>query len=290
MGIVQRTQTPAQAAIAYHSTRLRARTWAILAGMAALLVALGWGIAGPWSLIPIVLAAGGVAVRSKEMEPRRIAVGGAYRLGYSDAPRLVGAVDALSRRAGLPATPQVLLVPSATPNAAAVGVGDNAVLTVTEGLLRRLPEREFMGVLAHEIAHIRNGDLKVFALTEVARRFADQMASLAWILMLIQLPLLLTGTVPINPLFLVLLPLTPLAMVWLQRALMREREYAADLGAAALTGDPVGLALALRRLDAPNRWWRSALPIPADAVPSWVSTHPPTEERVRRLATIAEGV
>ena len=102
-------------------------------------------------------------------------------------------VEELSRRAKLPATPSVYVIPSMTLNAFATGTPDNAVIGITEGLLRRLSLRELAGVLAHELSHVRNNDLAVMSLADVMTRFTQVLSYLAVFLAIFNLPAWLLG-------------------------------------------------------------------------------------------------
>jgi heat shock protein HtpX len=203
---------------------------------------------------------------------------GAIPLSPVQAPELVQVLRALARRAALSAPPQLYLLPGQVPNAFAAGRGDDAAIAVSEGLLGALDRRELTGVLAHEVGHLQAGDTDVLRLAGSlvhATRTVGQVGLLACVL-----SALAGQPVP------VLLPLlffaAPSLGLGLQLWLSRRREFAADAAAVGLTGDAFGLASALARLDR----WRSRLRYLGYALgapPSWLSTHPPTRERLERL-------
>jgi heat shock protein HtpX len=196
-------------------------------------------------------------------------------------------VGELASRAGLPAAPAVYVIPSMTLNAFATGTPAKALVGITEGLLRRLSLRELAGVLAHELSHVRNGDLSVMALADVITRFTQVLSYLAVFLLIFNLPAWLLGDVDMPFLGLLLLYLAPSIGSLLQLALSRTREYDADMVGAELTGDPRGLASALDKLERyQGSFWEDLMfPVPTRRIPqpSLLRSHPPTEERIRRL-------
>jgi heat shock protein HtpX len=199
-------------------------------------------------------------------------------------------VGELAHRARLPAVPTVYVIPSMTLNAFATGTPVKAVVGITEGLLRRLSLRELGGVLAHELSHVRNGDLSVMALADVMTRFTQVLSYLAVFLAIFNLPAWLLGDVDMPFLALLLLYLAPTLGSLLQLALSRTREYDADMEGAELTGDPRGLASALDKLERyQGSFWEDLMfPVPTRRIPqpSLLRSHPPTEERIRRLLAL----
>lgn len=213
----------------------------------------------------------------------------AQPLAKESAPQLFQTLEVLAQRAGLPGTPSLHYVPSHAPNAFAVSQhGENAV-AVTDGLLRRLSPREITGVLAHEISHIKNNDMRVMSMADVLSRLTHSFASVGWIMLLFNLPLILMGGSGISLFGIVSLILAPQLTALMQLALSRTREYDADLGAVELTGDPEGLASALRRLDyqPQSLFQRLISPNRNNTEPSLLRTHPPVEERIARLNTFS---
>lgn len=216
---------------------------------------------------------------------------GTHRIAYADAPEFVDRVRALSDRAGLNQTPELYVVPNPQANAATLGVGKEATILITTGLTARLDLRGLTGVLAHEIAHAKNGDLILFAFAD-AFRSAGRLASFFLAMMVFfAFPILLFGGTSIPAGSFLFLVAAPFLALLVQLALMRIREYQADLTAAELTGDPEGLADALAQIDRPVRRWSDWF-LPAQRRPESVfggllRSHPDTRERIRRLRSMA---
>ena len=195
-------------------------------------------------------------------------------------------VGELSRRAGLPAAPKLYVIPSKMMNAFAVGRRDNSVIAITDALATTLTPRELAGVLAHEISHIANEDVKVMALADMVSRFTSLMSTVGILSLILNLGSYMGGGEGSVPwLAVAVLLAAPTVGGLLQLALSRTREFDADLGAAVLTGDPDGLAAALARLErVQGRLWESIL-LPSGRIPdpSVLRTHPLTAERIARL-------
>lgn len=267
-----------------HSILLVGGIGAILAIATMLL----WGPAG----IGVALFGVGVLVMLAPNVPAA-AVMRLYRASKVEpgSDQLSRIVDELTLRAELPARPDLYLIPSATLNAFATGTPQNATIAITEGLLRRLTMREVATVLAHEMSHIRNNDLWLMNLADVMTRFVQSLSYVALALAILNLLGLLTGEAPISWWAVLLLYFAPAFSSLLQLGLSRAREFDADLEAAMLTGDPMGLASALSRLERyEGQFWEDlAYPVPARRVPqpSLLRTHPPTKERIARLHELA---
>lgn len=208
----------------------------------------------------------------------------------NDNSQLSSLVDVLAHRAELPKRPALYVIPSMTLNAFAAGTPDRAAIAVTEGLLRRLSLREIAGVLAHEMSHIRNNDLHVMGFADIVTRLLQLLSYLALALTILNLLFALQHEQLVSWWTVLMLYLAPAISSLLQLALSRTREFDADLEAVGLTGDPLGLASALRRLENyTGRVWEDLMfPVPARRVPqpSLLRTHPTTEDRIARLMQI----
>ena len=207
-----------------------------------------------------------------------------------DESQLSSLVDVLAFRAGLPRRPELYVIPSMTLNAFAAGSRDHSAIAVTEGLLRRLSLPETAGVLAHEMAHIRNNDLLVMGLADVITRVLQLLSYVALGLALFNVFAYLRGEDMISWWAVLLLYLAPALSSLLQLCLSRAREFEADAQAAKLTGDPASLASALKRLETyTGHFWEDLMfPVPARRVPhpSLLRSHPETEDRIRRLLAL----
>ena len=259
----------------------------LLASMAALLGLMGWLFAGPegmvWALLVGLLAgvlgpglSPGLLLRhfqARELSARRF-------------PRLQGLVLELSRRAELEQVPRLYWLPDSQLTAFTVGSGEDTALALSDGLLRALTPRELTGVLAHEISHIRHHDLWLLNLANTVGRLTALLGQFGQMLVLILLPLSLVGGVRISWPALVLFIVAPWGSLLLQLALSRSREYDADQGAVDLTGDSVGLAMALEKLERFQRfnwlnpWHWGYSPAPGGNL---LRTHPITPKRIQRL-------
>jgi heat shock protein HtpX len=213
---------------------------------------------------------------------------GAREMTPASFPEAHQIVRLLSERAGLPAMPRLYRIPSRLMNAFSAGTRADSVICVTDGLLARMAPREFVGVMAHEIAHVAHEDIHVMAMADVVSRMTGVMSLLGLLLALVNLPAMIEGGTAVPWATILLLLVAPSLGTGLQLALSRAREYEADLGAAALTGDPEGLVLALQKLERiQGRMWEAALPQGARIPdPSILRSHPRTEERVARLRSL----
>jgi heat shock protein HtpX len=210
---------------------------------------------------------------------------GAQPLRADEAPLLHDALVQLARRAELPALPALYWIPSRMVNAFTVGSRRAPTIALSDGMLRTLNLREMVAVLAHEISHIRNNDIRVMALADMISRMTSLLSLFGQFLVLVNLPLLIWTEQQINWLAIALLVFAPHLALMAQLGLSRTREFNADLNAARLTGDPQGMAQALLKIEQLHQSLFENLVLPGWRVPepSWLRTHPRTEERVQRL-------
>lgn len=214
----------------------------------------------------------------------------AQEVSEREAPELHAMVRELAAAAGIP-VPRVFIIPDRQPNAFATGRNpSHASVAATEGILQALSEPELEGVMAHELAHVKHRDILISSVA----------ATIAAAIMMASRSLMFFGgrsddDEGSNPIaMLAMIILAPLAAMLIQAAISRSREFSADAGGAAMTGNPHGLASALRKIDA------IAHRVPLHANPatahmfimkpfsgrglfSLFSTHPPTEQRVAAL-------
>ncbi len=266
--------------------RNRLQSLLLLTAMAGFLAMLGWLLWGAQGLVAL-LSAGAVAVIANPMLSPWLVMRmyGARPLGRHQAPALWQMVSELAERAGLPARPRLFYVPSGMLNAFAVGSQPQSAIAVTDGLLRQLDTRELMGVLAHEISHVRSNDLWVMGLADLFSRATGLLSLFGQLLLLISLPLMFFSVVSINWFAILLLILAPNLSALAQLALSRTREYDADLNAVRLTGDPEGLAWALDKIERVQGGWMERILLPGRRIPapSLLRTHPQTAARIARL-------
>lgn len=220
-----------------------------------------------------------------------------YRGTEVRSGELFEVVAEICQRNQLP-MPKVYMLPQATPNAFATGRNpQHAVVAATEGILRILTREELAGVMAHELAHVQNRDILIGSIA------ATIAGAISWLAHMAQWALIFGGgrdDEDSNPLALIgMMILAPLAAMLVQMAVSRSREYAADAGGARFCGNPYSLANALRKLETANR--RVPMqqvneatahmfivnPLHGNRLASLFSTHPPVEERIRRLEGMA---
>ncbi len=265
-----------------HAALLFAGFFVLVAAPAVLL----WGMAGALAAAGLVGLAVALAPRLPPETVMRLYR--ATRLPPDDS-QLSSLVDVLAYRADLPQRPDLYVIPSATLNAFAAGSPAHSAIALTEGLLRRLSLAETAAVLAHEMAHIRNGDLAVMGIADVITRVLQLMSYAALGLALFNVLAYVRGDDMISWWAVLALYLAPALSSLLQLRLSRAREFEADRTAVALTGDADALASALCRLEThTGHFWEDLMfPVPARRVPvpSLLRSHPETEARVRRLAT-----
>ena len=267
-----------------HDIRNALHTAILVGGSALLLAVIAWTVLGWTGLVwAAVLGASGIWTMGRVSPKMVLGLYKARPLRPDEVPDVQEVVRELAKHAELPAVPQLYYVPSKILNAFAVGTRQDSAIAVTDGLLRAMTMRQLSGILAHETAHIRSGDLKVMALADVLTRVTSTMAMVG----LIGIPALFGAGIDIPWLGILLLIFAPTLGGLLQLALSRTREYDADLDGAALTGDPAGLASALETLERrQGRVWEGLFPAGRVPSPSLLRTHPATPDRVARLLAL----
>jgi heat shock protein HtpX len=277
------------------------KTALLLGLLTAVLVLMGQALGGKGGMVIAFLFAVVMNVGSYWFSDRIVlSMYRAQELSEEDAPGLFDLVRQLSSNAGLP-MPKVYLIPQEQPNAFATGRNpDHAAVAVTEGLLRLVSPDELTGVLAHEMGHIKNRDILVQTVASVVAGAITGVAGmLKW------------GAIfgmgrdseeggSGGALGAILMAIVaPIAAMLIQMAISRSREYLADETGAKLAGNPLPLAGALKKLDdyahaVPMQGANPATenmfivnPLSGGGVASLFSTHPPTEERIRRLRAMA---
>ncbi len=265
---------------------LKAQAFGLIVLMAALMVAMGWFWAGEWGVAAALTLAAAEAFFLPIAGPRTVLrMARARPLPLMAAPELHAMAETLARRAGLAERPALYVTPSPAVEALAVSgdaPGDTRhAVALSMGALDSLTPREMAGVLAHETSHLAAGDTRLFRLVGgmVASVQALGVAGAVFCLIL-----LAAGGSGYGP-FLAAFVVAPVIAAVAEAALRRLREYAADDGAVALTGDPLGLATALHRIQIlhGNPLWRMLRGLRKAPAPTALRSHPETEKRIARL-------
>ena len=274
-----------------HKLRNLLQSALILGGMALLVAICGYILFGPYGLIGVGIAVTvALLFGSRFSSMMVLRMYKAQPLSPRQLPDVFRIIEHLSQRAGLSHTPKLYYVPSAMMNAFAVGQRDDAVIGVTDGLLRALNLRELTGVLAHEMSHIRNNDVRLMGMADLAGRMTRMMSLFGMGLLIFSIPTFLQGGSLASAGLILLLIFAPQLTTLLQLALSRAREFDADLDATGLTNDPAGLSSALAKLERQQRNPWELILMPGRKLPeaSLLRTHPPTKERIARLASLYE--
>lgn len=264
----------------------------LFVGMLGLLATLGWVVAGVEGLVGVFVSGGILMLVGLRVSPALVLrLYGARPLSPPEAPTLFRVVTALAARAELARVPALYYQPSRIINAFAVGRHDDSAICLSDGLLRALNQEELMGVLAHEISHIRNNDRWMMGLADAVSRLTRMFSWMGQLLLLLNLPMLILGGDTFPWLLVLLLTGAPILSFLLQLALSRTREYDADLDAATLTGNPRGLANALAKMEQLRGSWLERLLQSGRRLPepSVLRTHPDSADRIRRLLELEAG-
>jgi heat shock protein HtpX len=281
------------------------RTTILLALLTALLIWIGDMLGGRQGAVIALVIAGAMNFFSYWFSDKIVLK--MYRgaeVTANDDPELYGLVRDLAMRANLP-MPKVYVIPEETPNAFATGRNpQHAAVAVTQGIRRILNKRELAGVLGHELSHVANRDILVSTIAATLAGAISYLAQMA------QWAMIFGGNRDRDEesggggIFglIVMMIVAPLAAMLIQMAVSRSREYGADAGGARVTGDPLALASALKKLhlgaqhiplEASQATANATAhmfivnPLTAGGMAALFSTHPPMEERVRRLEAMA---
>ena len=274
------------------------KVFMLMAGLTALFAAIGGYLGGQGGMMMALVLAGGMNFFMYFASDRMVLrLYGARTVTEAEAPQLYAMVDRLRQRAGLP-MPTVAIAPQEQPNAFATGRNpEHAVVCVTQGILRLVSQEELEGVIAHELAHIKNRDM---LLQTIAATMAGAISNLA------HFGFFFGGRSDDddggNPIVAIaMLILAPIGAMLIQFAISRQREFKADWVGSEISGRPLSLANALQKLDLAAH--RIPMQVPQAAAPLAIvnplaafdargltrlfSTHPPTEERVAALQSLA---
>lgn len=276
------------------------KTTVLLALLTGILVAVGGLIGGTGGAILFLVIAGAMNFFAYWFSDKMaLRMAGAQQIEESQDPQLFGMIREVANLAGMP-MPKVYVIHTDSPNAFATGRNpDHAVVAVTTGIRRLLTDRELRGVIGHEMGHVKNRDILT---SSIVATIAGAIQMIAQVLMFSSLfggrrdnqnPLLM----------LVAILIAPIAATLIQLGISRTREYAADKTGAEVTHDPDALASALEKLqrgveyrpmpETPAQEAVSALyivkPFAGGGMGNLFSTHPPLEDRIRRLRDMSLG-
>ena len=282
--------------------RYMIRTALLLGLLTGILLFLGNAIAGKTGMLIAFIIAAVMNFLSYWFSDKIVlSMYGAREISYEEAPWLHRMVEELSRRANIP-KPRIYLVPMEQPNAFATGRGPgHAAVAVTRGILDILDEEELKGVLAHEIAHIKNRDVLIASIAATIAGAISMIVNwLQWALIFgwgrdeenNNNPLAIVGSI-------LLIIVTPIIAAIIQMAISRSREYLADETGAYICGCPLALARALEKIhnyvmQVPAKVNEGTAhlfienPLKGEGIWELFSTHPSTEKRIKRLMEIAE--
>ncbi len=277
------------------------KTTFLMALLTMLLVLAGGAIGGRGGMTFALIMAGVMNFVSYWFSDKIVlAMYGAKEVTEAEQPEFYGLVRQLAAQAAIP-MPRVYVIPSETPNAFATGRNpEHAAVAATAGIMRILNHEELMGVMAHELTHVKNRDILI---SSVAATIAGAITYLA---QMAQWAAIFGGGRDRDEEgggfgLIIMAIVAPIAAMLIQMAISRSREFGADRGGAEVSGNPLYLANALRKLEMANRQIPMADASPATAhmfivnpltgggLMSLFSTHPPMEERVRRLEEMAYG-
>jgi heat shock protein HtpX len=284
------------------------RTTILLAALTALVVWIGHMVGGPNGAVMALIMAGAMNFFSYWFSDKIVLkMYGGQEITANDDPELYGLVGDLATRAGLP-MPKVYLIPEEAPNAFATGRNpEHAAVAVTQGIRRILNKRELAAVLGHELSHVKHRDILI---SSIAATLAGAISYLAY---MAQWGMMFGGSRDreeggggsniLSLLFMMIV--APMAAMLIQMAVSRSREYMADEGGAKVTGDPLALASALRKLhmgsqniplqvnDATAKATAHMFivsPLTGGGLVNLFSTHPAMEERIARLEAMAKDL
>ncbi|WP_310599572.1 zinc metalloprotease HtpX [Desulfobulbus sp.] len=276
-----------------------AKTFMLMAALTALFMVAGQAMGGQQGMVIALLLALGLNFFAYwNSDKMALSMNHAREVSPAEAHDLHALVAGLAARAGLP-KPKVYVIDESTPNAFATGRNpEHAAVAVTTGLLRVLDRHELEGVIAHELAHIKNRDILIGSIAAVMAGAISYLATMA------QWAMLFGGSRNdeegggSNPLvLLVTMLVAPLAATLIQMAISRGREYMADATGAEICGHPKSLASALDKLANYNAQQPMDVnpasaqmyivnPLSGGTIANLFSTHPPMEERIRRLRSM----
>ena len=272
-----------------HKLRNQLHTIILFLSMTAIVALLGFLLGGKVGLIASAILGVALMFLAPRISPKLILkMYKTHPISPQNAPNLYHMMHMLTERAKLPSVPKLYYIPSKTMNAFAVGSPKSSHIAITDGVLNKLNLRELAGVLAHEVSHVSNNDMRVMSFADIMSRLTSFLANMGKLLLLVSLPLYLMGQMQVPWMAILVLIFAPRIVGLLQLALSRTREFDADLNAALLTNDPLGLASALEKVEYYSGNWLHQIMRPGRGVvePSIFRSHPDTKERIERLESM----
>ncbi|MBE9562788.1 MAG: M48 family metalloprotease [Proteobacteria bacterium] len=267
------------------------QSWLLVIAMMTTLGLLGWLLGGIMFALYAILLVIIIYLFNHKISPYLILK--MYRtkqITYYQAPNLYRILEILAKRADLENIPKLYYLPSEVMNAFTVGTEEDAVIALSDGILHRLSQKEIAAILAHEISHIVNGDVKIMRFADFTNYLTNILSIVGQILLLVNLPLYLLRLETISWVLILILIFAPIITNLLQLALSRTREYDADLGAAQILGDPTILATALTKMGDYQTKILAQITLPGHYFPepSLLRTHPSIENRVAKLLELRQ--
>lgn len=265
------------------------KSFALISLMASLLGLIAYILAGPGLAVFVFAMIGVMYLYSPSMAPMLVMRFYKTRpLPSFEAPHIHRILRALSSRAGIENLPDLYLIPSGTMAAFTTGDRDKSAIALSAGLINRLEPDEIAGVLAHEITHIRYNDMRGMLFALLISRVTDFLSMAGQVLLIINLPLIYFNQVTISWVAIAILIFAPTLSFLIQLGLSRVNEFDADQGSAELLGTPQPLISALTKIETSRHRIldRFFLRKRNDDASALFRTHPPTDERIRRLRSM----
>lgn len=258
----------------------------IIVGTAFLLALASFLIIGYYGLVIVVSLWLLMIFILPSIDPKRVLKSYDSReLLYHEVPNLYNGIYRLSKNADLKIPPKLYYIKSSAFIAFSTGTKNNSAIALSDGILRVLDNNELYGVLGHEISHIKNNDIWIMQISDIASKIATSVAYTGQFILLLLSPfLLLSDSLYFFILFFIFLSIPPLSIL-MQISLSRIREYGADIDAVILTNDSKGLKDALLKLNIieDNILKKLFNPFSKSEEPSILRTHPSSKNRIKRL-------
>ncbi len=261
----------------------------LLAGMLSVLVLIGYALAGSIGVLIVTMVGGLGFLINRNLPLEQLLQRRTIRpLFQWESPALYSMLGRLAQTAALTKMPMLYLDGRPEINAYTVENREDAGVVLSQGIVDHLSRRELFGVLAHEVAHLKNKDIQIMLFINQIARFTGFMALLGPILLVLNLPLMLLHQAVFPWWLVLLLIVSPTISLLLQVAVSINREFQADLDAAALAGDTVGLASALKKITVQNNFLLSYYAPYLGKMPRLLRTHPDTWQRIKKLELLRQ--